>query len=46
MTVTLHEDQYTFLIVARSVFLRMRNDPDTDCRGNQKTHLMFTNVFP
>jgi len=34
---TLHEDQYTFLIISRSVLLRMSNVSDRICRGNQKT---------
>jgi len=29
---TLHEDQYTFLIISRSVLLRMRNVSDKRCR--------------
>jgi hypothetical protein len=42
---TLHEDQYTFLIVSRSLLLRMRNVLDKSCRGTQNTHFMFSNIF-
>jgi hypothetical protein len=35
--VTLHEDQYTFLITSRSVLLRMKNISDRSCRKNGKT---------
>jgi hypothetical protein len=34
---TLREDQYTFLIMHHSVFLRMRNVSDKICGENQKT---------
>jgi len=43
---TLHEDQYTFLIISRSFLLRMRNVSDKICRENQNTHLVFSNFFP
>jgi hypothetical protein len=42
---TLHEDQYTFLVISRSVLLRMRNVSDTGCRENQNTHFVFGNSF-
>jgi len=42
ITVTLHEDQYTFLIISRSVLLRMRNVSDKSCRENQNTHFVFS----
>ena len=45
MTHTLHEDQYTFLIISYSVLLRMRNVSDESCRGNQNTHFVFDNFF-
>jgi len=32
ITGTLHEDQYTFLIISRSVPVRMRNVTDKTCR--------------
>jgi len=35
MTVTLHEDQHTFLIISRSVLRRMWNVVDKSCRQNQ-----------
>jgi len=31
MTVILHEDQHTFLIISRSILLRMRNVSDKCC---------------
>jgi hypothetical protein len=43
---TLCGDQFTFLIISRSVLLRMRNVTDKSCRGNQNTHFLFGNVFP
>ena len=42
---TLHEDQYTFLIISRSVLLRMRNVSDKSCRENQNTHFVCSNFF-
>jgi len=33
---SLHQDQYTFLIISRS---------DKSCTGNQHTHFMFSNFF-
>ena len=42
---TLHEDQYTFLIVSCWVLHRMRNVLDKNCRGNQNTHFVFNNFF-
>jgi hypothetical protein len=42
ITGTLNEDQYTFMIISRSI-LRMRNVSDESCRENQHTHIMFTN---
>ena len=45
---TLHEDQYTrtFLIISRSVILRVRNVSDKSCRENQNAHFMFNHFFP
>ena len=37
ITGTLHEHRYTFLIISRSVLLRMRNISDKSCRENQNT---------
>jgi len=34
---SLLEDKYTFLIIFRSVLLRMRNIPNKSRRGNQNT---------
>ena len=42
---TLHEDQYIFLIISRSVLLRMGNVADKICGENQNTHFMFSNFF-
>jgi len=42
---TLHEDQYTFLIISRTVLLRMRNISDKVCRENLNMHFMFNNFF-
>jgi len=42
---TLHEDQYTFLIISRSALLGMRNVSDKSCRENQNTHFMFSDFF-
>jgi len=30
---TSNEEQYTFVIISRSIFLRMRNVSDKSCRG-------------
>jgi hypothetical protein len=38
---TSNEDQCTFLIISRSILLRMRSASDRNCRLNQNTHLMF-----
>ena len=43
ITVTLHEDQNTFLIISRSILHRMRNVSDKSCRGNQNTHVRLNN---
>jgi len=37
ITGTLHADRYTFLIISRSVLLRMRNVSDNTFGGNQNT---------
>ena len=42
---TLHEDQYTFLIISRSFVLRMKNVSDKNCRKIQNTHFVFSNLF-
>jgi len=34
---TLHEDQYTSVIIPCSVLLRMRNVSDSSCRENENT---------
>jgi hypothetical protein len=40
----LHEDQYTFLTISRSVLRRMRTVSDRSCRENQNTHFIFKNL--
>jgi hypothetical protein len=45
ITGTLHEDQYTFSIISRSVLLRMKNISDKCCRENRHTHFTFNNFF-
>jgi len=45
MTVTLHEDQYAFCIMSRSVILIMRKVSGTSCRENQNTLIMFKFFF-
>jgi hypothetical protein len=42
---TLHENQYTFFIISRSVLLRMRDVSDKSCRENQNTHFVLINSF-
>jgi hypothetical protein len=42
---TLHEDQYTFLIISRSILLRRRNVSDKSFRENQNTYFVFNNFF-
>jgi len=44
-TSTLHDKQYAFYIISRSVLLRMRNVSDKICRENQNTHFVFNNIF-
>jgi len=41
----LYEDQYTFMIIFRSVLLRKRRVSDKPCGGNQNTHFMFNKVL-
>ena len=45
MTGTLHEDLSTFMIMPRSILLRIRNISDKRCRENRSTHFMFKNFF-
>jgi len=40
-----HEDQYTFMIISRSVLRRMRNVSDKSCRENQNTLLYSVPFF-
>jgi len=41
---TLHEDQYTFMILSRSIRVRMKNVTGKRCRENQNTYFMFNNT--
>ena len=45
VTGTLHEDQYTFMIISRSVPLRIRNVAHKPCRENQNTRFRFSTFF-
>ena len=42
---TLHEHQYTFLIIPDSVLYRIRNVLDKSCRENQNTYFTTSNFF-
>ena len=44
-TFTPPQDQYTFLIISRSVFIRTRNISDKGYREFRNTHFMLQNVF-
>jgi len=45
---TLHEDQYTYLLISCQIFRTMRNVSDKSCTENQNTHLMLNSfiLFP
>jgi hypothetical protein len=45
-TGTLREDLHTFLIISRSLLLRMRNVSDKTCGETRNTHLVFNNFPP
>jgi len=45
MSDTLHEDQYTLLIISGSFLLRMRNILGKLCRDSQNTHFVLNNCF-
>jgi hypothetical protein len=45
ITGILHEDRYTFLIISRSVLLRMLHVSDKSCTENQSTHFVLSNFF-
>jgi hypothetical protein len=45
ITGTLHEAQYTFLVISLSVLFRMINISGQHCRENQNTYFMFSNFF-
>ena len=45
ITNTLHEDQHTFLIISRSVLLRMRKVSEKSCKENKNTHFTSNKVF-
>ena len=42
---TVHEEQYTFLIISCSIHHEMRDVLDKSCTENQNTHFMFNNFF-
>jgi hypothetical protein len=42
---TLHEDQYTFLIVSHSFLLRMEKVSNKSCIENRHTHFMLSNFL-
>ena len=42
---TLHEDQYQFVIICRSVLLGMRSFSDKNRRENQNTHFILILFF-
>jgi hypothetical protein len=45
ITCTLHEAQYSFMIISCSVLLRIRNVSDKRCRENKNTHFIFNYLF-
>jgi hypothetical protein len=45
ITDTLHEDQYTVLIIYRSVLPIMKKVSGESCSGNQDTNFVFINFF-
>ena len=45
ITRTLHKDRYTFMVIRRSLLLRMKNFSDRIWRENQNTHFMFNNLI-
>ena len=45
VTDTLHEDQYTFMIIPLSFLPRTRNVPDEHCRENKNTPFRFNTFF-
>ena len=40
---TLHDDLCAFIVISRSVIVRMRNVSDKSCRENRDTHFVFSN---
>jgi hypothetical protein len=45
MSGPLHEEQYTFMIISRSVLIIKRNISDRNCRGNQNAfYVLFLNL--
>jgi len=43
---TLHEYQYSFMIISCSVLLRTKNVSEKSCRENHSTHFMLITLFP
>jgi hypothetical protein len=46
VTGRLHEEVCAFMIISRSILLRMRNLLDNSSRENQNTNFMLKNFFP
>jgi hypothetical protein len=46
ITGTSHEDLYTFMLMSRSVILRLRNVSDENCIENPSTRFVFSNFIP
>jgi uncharacterized protein YjiK len=45
ITDTVLEDQYTILIISRTILLRTKNVSDKTYTENRNTHFMFNNLF-
>jgi len=45
ITATLHEDQYSVLVISRSFLFRRWNVSGKRCRENQNTNFMFNSIF-
>jgi hypothetical protein len=43
---TVHEGLSTFMIISRSILLRLGNVLDKICGENRNTHFVFSNFFP
>jgi hypothetical protein len=45
-TCTLHEDHYTFMVISRSILLRLGDVSYKSYREDQNIHFIFVNFFP